>query len=141
MVNVYKIRLRGYETETLVNAETAGKAKWQHYRNLDGLFQDFKTYLHFVSSCRCLRKAKKEDYFQRSDTFDFEKTARYRGVPLATYGTEVELRGKRGFIVGVNDSCNFDIKFENGIFNCHPNYELVYFDDHGNVIYDFRKGR
>lgn len=48
--------------------------------------------------------------------------------------------GKRGFIIGVNSGCNFDVKFENGIFNCHPNYELIYFDGAGNVLYDFRKG-
>lgn len=136
-MNEYKITLGGYETETLICAETAGKAKYQHYRQLDDLFEDFGMYLYFVESCRCLRKAKKEDYYRKSDSF--EDTKNYRGVPLADYGTEVELNGKRGFIVGDNRSCNFDVQFNDGIFNCHPNWELIYFDDEGKVIYDFRK--
>ena len=136
-MNTYKITLKGYETETLICAETAGKAKYEHYLQLDDLFQDFAMYLHFVESCKCLRKAKKEDYYQKSDSF--ESTKNYRGVPLATYGTKVMLNGKTGFIVGDNSSCNFNVKFDDGIFNCHPNYELVYFDGEGKVIYDFRK--
>lgn len=138
-MNTYKIKLRAYETETLICAETAAKAKYQHWLQLDDCFEDFRMYLHFVESCRCLRKARKEDYYQKHH--DFEKNKRYRGVPLCDYGTEVELRGKRGFIIGANDSCNFDVKFEDGIHNCHPNYELVYFDEQGNVMYDFRKGQ
>jgi hypothetical protein len=137
MVNTYKIHLRGYGTETLICEETAGKAKYRHYLQLEDAFESFDLYLRFVDSCKCLRKAQKEDYFRKDR--DFERTIKYRGIPLATYGTEVELNGKRGFIIGVNDSCNLDIKFDNGIFNCHPNYELIYFDKCGNVLYDFRK--
>lgn len=136
-MNTYKIKLRAYDTETLICAETAGKAKYQHYLQLDGVFDSFDMYLYFIEKCQCLRKAQKEDYFRKDR--DFDKTKNYRGVPLADYGTEVELRGKRGFIIGSNDSCNFDVKFDNGIFNCHPNYELIYFDKYGNIIYDFRK--
>lgn len=138
-MNTYKIKLKGYQTETLICAETSGKAKYAHYLQLDEMFESFAFYLYFVESCKCLRRAKKEDYFRQSD--GFVRTKNYRGVPLADYGTEVELDGKRGFIIGSNDSCNFDVSFENGIFNCHPNYELVYFDGCGQVLYDFRKRR
>lgn len=136
-MNTYKILLKAYETETLICAETAGKAKYQHYLQLDEVFESFDTYLRFVKECRCLRKAKKEDYFRKDR--DFERTKNYRGVPLADYGTDVELNGKRGFIIGSNSSCNFDVRFDDGIFNCHPNYELIYFTENGEILYDFRK--
>lgn len=136
-MNTYKITLKGYETDSLICAETAGKAKYEHYFQTDELFDSFDTYLRFVKSCRCLRKAKKEDYYRKNH--DFERNKVYRGVPFCDYGTVVELSGKRGFIIGANDSCNFDVKFDDGIFNCHPNYELIYFGDNGEVIYDFRK--
>lgn len=68
-VNTYKIKLRGYGVETLICDETAGKAKYQHYLQLDDLFNSFDKYLGFVESCRCLRKAKKEDYFRADRDF------------------------------------------------------------------------
>ena len=139
-MDVYKIMLNCYSQDghfTLVNAETPGKAKYQHYRMLDGLFDSFGEYLRWVKSCQKLHKTQKEDYFRPTESFD--RTRRYRGVPLAECGTEVELRGRRGFIVGDNDGCNFDVCFDNGIWNCHPNYELVYFNKDGSIMYDFRK--
>lgn len=139
-MNVYKIILKAYDCNggfSLINAETAGKAKYQHYMQLDGLFDCFKEYLHWVESCKKLRKAKQEDYFRPTESF--ERTCRYRGVPLVKCGTEVALNGRHGFIIGDNDSCNFDICFENGIWNCHPNYELVYYSEDGSILYDFRK--
>lgn len=136
--NAYEIEVRAYGgIKATVCATTAGKAKYDHYLMLDETFDSFGEYLHYVESCKLLHKARKEDYFRKFH--DFERTANYRGVPLATYGTEVELDGRRGFIVGANDSCNFDVAFDNGVFNCHPNYELVYYGEHGNVLYDFRK--
>lgn len=139
-MNTYKITLKGYDADghfTLICAETPGKAKYQHYRELADLFEDFDHYLRFVESCKCLRKARKEDYYQETESF--VRTKNYRGVPLADYGTAVMLRGKKGFIIGDNSSCNFDVKFDDGIFNCHPNYELVYYDEAGSIMYDFRR--
>ncbi|WP_312070399.1 hypothetical protein, partial [Anaerotignum propionicum] len=138
-MNTYKITLKGYDADghfTLICAETPGKAKYEHYRELGDLFEDFGHYLRFVENCKCLHKAQKEDYYKKSDSF--EETKKYRSIPLIDYGTVVEIEGKRGFIVGDNRSCNFDVKFDNGIFNCHPHYQMVYFDDAGNVLYDFR---
>lgn len=139
-MDVYKITLKAYNkdgTFTLVSAETASKAKYQHFMRLDGLFGSFAEYLHWVESCKKLNRNNKEDYFRPAESFD--RTRRYRGVPLAECGMEVDLKGRRGFIIGDNDSCNFDVCFEDGIWNCHPNYELVYFRPDGSIVYDFRK--
>lgn len=137
MTNTYKIELSYYDTEELVCAETAGKAKYKLYLSYSECYEDFPSFLRSVKSCRCLRKARKEDYYRYDRDFDWIKN--YRGVPLVDYGTEVELRGDRGFIIGCNSSCNFDVQFDRGIFNCHPNSELVYFGIDGEVLYDFRK--
>lgn len=64
---------------------------------------------------------------------------RCRSVPNAKIGMAVELHGKRGYILRSNDSANFDIAFDNGVFNCHPNHELVYFGQDGSILYDFRR--
>lgn len=136
-MNTYKIRLKGYETETFICAKTAGKAKYKHYLQLDELFDDFNIYLKYIDECNYIHKTKKEDYFRKDR--DFNKIKNYRNVPLADYGMNVELNGKRGFIIGCNDSCNFDIKFDDSVFNCHPNYEMIYFSDNGEILYDFSK--
>jgi len=74
------------------------------------------------------------------------RNARYRGVPFVRAGMAVEVDGQRGVIVGVNSSANWDVLFDaeskwgNEVLNCHPNWEIAYLDEHGQVIKDFRSG-
>lgn len=88
-----------------------------------------------------VEKLPKTAQIQKGDNFrpteSFDQVRRYRGIPLIECGTEEELRGRRGFIIGDNDGCNFDVCFDNGIWNCHPNYDLVYFNKDGGIMYDF----
>lgn len=141
-MNAYKITLRYYNADgsfTVVNADSPGQAKYRHFLMLDDLFEDFGTYLSAIKSCV---KVVKNPAIIFGDEREFRRTAIYRHVPEAYLGMSVELssqfHGRKGIIVGANDSCNFDILFDDGVFNCHPNHELVYFDRDGNVVYDFR---
>lgn len=137
VINAFAIKMRGYCKPSIVNAATAAKAKYAHYLCIGDIYEDFRQYLSNVESCTRLSFVAKHVAAETANE-DFRRTALYRGVPQATPGMEVELRGERGYIVGANDTMNFDVAFPRGVWNCHPNYELVYFADDGSILYDFR---
>lgn len=136
VIEAFAIKMRGYSEPSIVNAATSAKAKYEHYLCIGELYEDFRHFLSNVESCTRLSFPAKRIADVPSE--DFIRTAIYRGVPLATPGMEVELRGEKGYIVGANHTMNFDIAFQRGVWNCHPNYELVYFADDGSILYDFR---
>jgi hypothetical protein len=77
-------------------------------------------------------------------TDDIKSVAEHRGVPFATAGMRVLVGQSSGRIVGGNSSMNFDVLFDDGPYkgerlNCHPRWEMAYFDDDGNVLADFRE--
>lgn len=134
----FAIRLAGFQEETLITAKTSGKAKYQHFISLDGYYDSFEEYLRHVASCRRVSASEKRACLQPDD--EFARVALYRGVPLATPGMEVEFRGERGFLTGaVSSGMGFAIAFPRGVFECHPNYELVYYAEDGSVLYDFKE--
>ncbi len=49
-----------------------------------------------------------------------------RGFPGATLGDRVEVDGKRGDLIGGNQSANFDILFDDDgvVANCHPGWKF-----------------
>ena len=71
----------------------------------------------------------------------FKDTVEQRGIPFATIGMRVELQGKRGTIKGVNSSANLDVLFdgEKHKSNCHPTWEMIYFNGNGSICKDFRE--
>lgn len=138
-LSTYKIVLRGYNADgtfSLITAKTRGKAKYLHFISLCDVFQDFGTYLRFIQSCTKISGKNIDAAYKDQD--DFRKVAIYRKVPEAYIGMTVEVSGKRGYIIGANDSCNFDIAFDDGVFNCHPYGDIVYFGKNGEIVYDFR---
>ncbi len=71
----------------------------------------------------------------------FKDTVEKRGIPFAAIGMRVELEGKTGAIKGVNSSANLDILFdgEKQKTNCHPTWEMVYFNGNGSICKDYRE--
>lgn len=69
---------------------------------------------------------------------------RCRGMDFVRLGMMVEVEGQMGTIVGMNSSANLDVVFANRLkmgdykHNCHPTWDIAYFDADGNVIKDFR---
>lgn len=120
-------------------AETPGKAKYQFYRYLqDGIWEiDFKTFLKYAWVEK-IGVANISHLFGDED--QFVRVREYRGIPLAEFGMKVEVCGKLGRIVGGNSSSNLNIVFDGNwnTNNCHPHYEMVYYDNSGNIVYDFR---
>ena len=72
---------------------------------------------------------------------------RCRGIDFARIGMQIEVDGDIGTIVGMNSSANLDVKFANQVkygkhaHNCHPTWEIRYFDADGKVIADYRKNK
>jgi len=75
-----------------------------------------------------------------------EAITRSRGMDFVRLGMMVEVCGQPGTVVGFNSGANLDVIFANRLKmgkkkqNCHPQYEIKYFDQAGRVIKDYRKG-
>ena len=71
----------------------------------------------------------------------FKETVISRGIPFAEIGMRVEFEGKRGVIKGTNSSANLDVLFdgEKQKSNCHPTYEMIYFNNNGSICMDYRE--
>lgn len=71
---------------------------------------------------------------------------RGQGLDFIRLGMEVEFSGDRGTISGLNASGNLDIKFANALkygkhaHNCHPTWEMKYFDATGQLIACYANG-
>lgn len=72
-----------------------------------------------------------------------EDMKRCRGITFARLGMMVEVQGDIGTIAGMNGSANLDVLFANQLkygklkHNCHPLYQIKYFDNNGKVIADY----
>jgi hypothetical protein len=68
---------------------------------------------------------------------------KHRSIEFAKLGMMVEVDGDLGTIVGMNSSANLDVQFANQLrygkhtHNCHPTWNVKYFDAAGNVIAHF----
>ncbi len=68
---------------------------------------------------------------------------RCRGIEFAKLGMMVEVEGDLGTIIGMNGSANLDVQFANQLqygkhaHNCHPTWNVKYFDGAGKVIAHF----
>ena len=65
---------------------------------------------------------------------------RCRDIDFASIGQMVEVGGQPGTIKGMNSSGNLDVVFANqlqmgsGKQNCHPTWDIKYFDMAGKVV-------
>lgn len=63
-----------------------------------------------------------------------------RGIDFARLGMKVEVSGEIGTIAGMNCRGNLDVVFANQIkmgahkHNCHPTWDITYYDANGEVI-------
>lgn len=124
----YKISLDGEHWHT-INHTSRGKAKSEFYRSYD---MDFE-YTQIL--CRSNGLPFTSD--------EFKHTASYRKVDFAYCGMVVQVDGSKGWLVGSNESANFDVLFFEGkhsgqTLNCHPNWMIKYFDKTGSIIKEFQ---
>ena len=128
-IQSFACRIKGQDHEHIVNTTSPGKAKSSYYDHLAECCPDLKYTDIRVRRCGGVLT---------SD--DFLRTATYRGVPFARIGMRVSVGGEFGRIVGNNSSANFNVLFDDDsryggeVLNCHPNWEITYYDDDGLVI-------
>lgn len=66
-----------------------------------------------------------------------------RGIEFARIGMAVEVNGDMGTIDGMNSSANLNVRFTNQLkygkhlHNCHPTWNVKYYDAEGKVIAHF----
>jgi hypothetical protein len=77
----------------------------------------------------------------REEDMTLAEVRKYRGIHYAKRGMRVQSlhSGRFGRIAGGNSSGNLNIIFDGDNYsqNCHPNWQMVYFDNDGNVIATF----
>lgn len=118
-VFAWECNVRGENWHRTINHLTAGKARYEYLLDLldawpDATFADI--------TVRKVGPAHTSEAFKR--------TATYRGMPELRCGQRVEVRSPEGpalgFIVGHNESGNFDVLFDantyfnGGVGNVHP---------------------
>lgn len=130
-LRAYGVRIRGWNHETTIHAYSAGKAKRYYFTglDLDGVeFTDLRA--------RVLGPPRTTDGITR--------TAKYRGVEFVRAGMRVQIGDDWGVIVSHNSSLNWDVLFDDDsrypgqTHNCHPHWEIAYYDEDGNCIKDYR---
>lgn len=127
-MNSYECWVVGYpEHKTTVNSITSGKAKAEYFRKVKEPLCDL---LFTEVRCRKIGGPHTSDEFMR--------VAENRGVPKARCGMKVEVEDRKGIIVGHNYCGNFDVFFfdAKNVGNCHPGWEMKYFDGDGKLVYD-----
>lgn len=114
-VFAFAVRYRDDPHETVINAPSAGKARYEYLMDVrdvapDATFADIK-----------VRKIGTAHTSER-----FKHNAAYRGMPDVRCGQRVIACGVNGVIVGHNDSANFEVlfaedsEFKGGRGNVHP---------------------
>lgn len=121
-LSAYAVSATGFESQetgrrhkTIVNARSAGKAKYEHYLDIHDCFPD----LPFTAM-----RARRVGPVHTSE--EFANCARKRGLPNVRCGQRVRVGSQTGVIVGHNSSSNFDVLFDEGTewagrtLNVHP---------------------
>jgi len=126
------------EFASKIVAETASKARYHYYLHTEVNTPYFEMFRGI--GVKVLHKFKVSDLFGNIDQFNRMKKSRF--IEFAKIGMNVEVCGKRGTICGSNGSMNLDICLdgEYHLRNYHPWWRVVYIDDEGSVIKEFKKG-
>ncbi|EMA6344856.1 hypothetical protein U3450_003912 [Bacillus cytotoxicus] len=145
MKSLYKFRVSTifpqWRCEHIVEKENETMAKYHYYKQMKKLgyidmpFEMFKRFI----VCEYKDVVDISTLFGKEETF--RKMCRYRKIHFAKRGMRVEVQGKMGTIVGNCKNDLFIVLDGNPHkFRFHPYWEIVYFDEQGNIIKDFRKG-
>ncbi len=69
-----------------------------------------------------------------------DRVCEYRGIPPVKKGQPCHVNGKKGLIVGGNNSANFQVRFSSGeTFNCHPYWKMkILTMDRKETLYEYK---
>ena len=114
------------EWATTINHTSLNKAKTE-YLAINELDSD--QYIHL--------RGRKVGQAATSDAF--KRVAAMRNVRKVYCGMRVVFDGKEGIITGFDAGCNFEVYFPatGEVDTCHPHYLMRYFNESGEVVYDY----
>lgn len=114
----FVVSVVGTDWTKIVNARTSGKAKYQYWLDVTDAWPDVP-----ITAMR----ARKYNSGRPYTSPEFERNAKYRGLPDVKCGQRVRVGGSEGVIVGHNSSANFDVLFDDDApryaglrLNVHP---------------------
>lgn len=118
-------------------ASTPAKARYKMYKEYAELLPSYSECFKRIKS-KCLGNVNACYYF--GDVGMFDRMCLARGIAFAKQGMKVNVSGEFGTILGSNSSLNLDVLFDGKEYsvNCHPYWEITYYDDDGNIIMDYK---
>lgn len=133
-ISMYEFTLGRYRSAPLqVFGATMSKARYAAYLELAECYEDFPSFLRDIESSRRV--------YTPRQTRTLAEMRERRGIPFAYMGMTVMVGNRYGIIVGVNASDNLNVLFDGDTAssNCHPTWNIAYYDDVGNLLADFRE--
>lgn len=117
-VRAFEVSVTGTDWTKVVNATSASKAKYLYWLEVTDAWPDVP-----ITAMRSRKFGDGAPYTSP----EFERNARYRGMPEVKCGQRVRVNGSCGVIVGHNSSANFDVLFDDDApryggrqLNVHP---------------------
>ncbi len=117
-IRAFEVSVIGTDWTKIINAATAGKAKYQYWLHVTDAWPDVP-----ITAMRARLYNNGKPYTSP----DFERNAAYRGMPEVKCGQRVKVGANEGVIVGHNSSANFDVLFDDNALkypgmrlNVHP---------------------
>ncbi|WP_410982451.1 MFS transporter [Bacillus cereus] len=144
MTPQYKFKLHTifehWPYEKVIIAETEERARFQYWQTYKTKFTLMST-AAFMKFVRCENLGVFDITQLYSKEKHFKKMQKFRKLDFAYMGMRVQVAGMWGMIVG-NWKTNLFVLFDGEIekHNCHPYWEIAYYDEEGNVVRDFRRG-
>lgn len=129
-----------WPNEKVVVAETEERARFLYWQQFRTRFITIPM-TEFMKFVRCENEGVLDIRQMFSAEKAFKKMQKFRKLDFAYMGMRVNVTGKWGTIIG-NWKTNLFILFDGEVepYNCHPHWEIAYYDDEGNVVRDYQKG-
>lgn len=120
-----------------ITTTSPGKARYDYYMDIRDCYD--MTFFEFI------KKSKVYSNGLPYTSPEFIQNAIYRRIPFAKCGMMVKGEGLIGYIVGHNSSANLDVlvtegQYKGGVVNMHPNSNVQYFNQNGNLIAHYKDG-
>jgi hypothetical protein len=117
-IRAFEVSVIGTDWMKIINAVTAGKAKYQYWLAVTDAWPDVP-----ITAMRARLYNSGRPYTSP----EFERNAAYRGMSEVKCGQRVRVGANEGVIVGHNSSANFDVLFDDDApkypgmrLNVHP---------------------
>ncbi len=121
---------------------TPAKARYKFWQKHQDCLAEYSHCFPHIKS-RCLGTVEPHHFYSTYEhwEYNFDRMKEHRNIPFAKRGMIVEVDGEKGWITGSNNGMNLDVLFEGNEYttNCHPHWEIIYYDEDGNMIKNYKQ--